>query len=97
MVTLQGIKYGVADQLNTFVGGNIIATDGCRFCDDTGAKHIPNVLEFTAPGSNPYGNNSTADYLADSFAYSIFNPEYVPFGVTWWINTTIISESQTLP
>jgi RHS repeat-associated protein len=45
-----------------------------------------------------YGNNSTADYLANAFAFSIFQPGSVPQSdiVTGWVNAFISAEGSRL-
>ena len=47
----------------------------------------------------PYGNNSTADYLAESFALNLFYPEdnHVNSTVTRWINAYIAVQASKLP
>jgi len=71
---LIGIVDGPGDYLNDFInkGNGILGSGSCRFCDGSGYDHIPSSYLFTSGvmtnQEGPYGNNSTADYLAESFA-----------------------------
>jgi len=95
-IGLLGATMGVGDYLNSFIGGDIIETVDCRFCDGTGKNYIPEHRRFKSPGSNPYGNNSTADYAAEAFGWSIYNPSYVPSGVERWIKDVIYWQAKEL-
>jgi len=93
-----GAVDGPGDELNTYIGGTVVSENACRFCDGTGKSYIPDPYEFTDPGTNPYGNNSTADYLADAFTYSVYQPGYVPnVSVTTWLNNYIAAQGTNLP
>ncbi|MBI4733108.1 MAG: RHS repeat-associated core domain-containing protein [Chloroflexi bacterium] len=91
-----GIVGGVADMLNLHIGGSIMFTSNCRWCDLSGSDFIP--LEYRWKDPFGYGNNSTADYLANSFAYSIYDPAHVPSpGVTLWVNGAIMAQAFSIP
>jgi hypothetical protein len=36
-----------------------------------------------------YGNNSTADYFAEAFSWSIYKPEVVPGSLSIWIGAIV--------
>ena len=83
---------GAGDHLNSAMGGNNM-TNICRFCDHSGAN---NGHPFPKDIQN-YGNNSTADYLAESFALSIY-PDHayqgpVPVEAQSWVQNEIWLET----
>jgi hypothetical protein len=107
-----GIVGGVADELNTFIishegGTNFIeGTTDSRFYNPNDPSyvdpHIPTNYQWASTKwSNKYGNGATADYLAESFAYSIYDKNGIPGGsngpVAKWIDARIYVESLTLP
>jgi len=49
-------------------------------------------------GTNPYGNNSSEDYLAESFARSIYSKkdELVPGPAIGWANDELLNETFSL-
>jgi len=81
---------GTGDQLNSAMGGTNQFV--CRICEKNGAN---NNYPFEGIGALLYGNNNTADYLAESFALSVYpdskNP--VPGPARDWVNQTILSET----
>ncbi|HUI87221.1 MAG TPA: hypothetical protein VLX61_00725 [Anaerolineales bacterium] len=80
---------GVGDQLNKAMGGSILSTHPCHWGNKTGPG---NNNRFKGP--NSYGNNSSADYLAESFALSIYpnNDDPVPDPAVGWVNDEIVYE-----
>ena len=81
LVTPWGTVNGPADKLNSFIntaeqGAIPISGFACRYCDNSGVKHIPFSFRWKFPKT--YGNNSTADYLADAFGWMIYGPNYIP-------------------
>jgi hypothetical protein len=90
ILTPFGIQGGVADVLNEAIGGNVRHQPfTCRFCDNSGIKHIPPVALWQPAES--YGNNSTADYLAEAFAWLVIGGRTLPPGVQNWVETRIRS------
>jgi RHS repeat-associated protein len=89
---IPGIIYGgIADQENAHFGGtNLSNPFVCRFCNDTG----PGNTNPWAKGL--YGNNSSADYQAESFAVMIYQDHPMPFGVQDWMQLQIIAETVNL-
>jgi hypothetical protein len=87
-----GIQGGVADLLNEAIGGRIRRQPfACRFCDHSGLKHIPPAALWEPAGS--YGNNSTADYLAETFAWLVLGGRRLPPGVKDWVEARIRSSA----
>jgi hypothetical protein len=94
---LFGIYGGVADQLNAEIGGYRMSNPfSCPFCDSSGFDKIP--VEHQYVPSAAYGNNSTADYLAESFALTIYpgSGPQIPAGVQDWVEGQILSETARL-
>lgn len=60
-----GIVNGAADDLNTFIGGDIVRLNSTRMTANTGRDRIPDAYEWINSFNKDYGNNSTADYFAD--------------------------------
>lgn len=105
---LQGIVGGVADALNTFIGGNV-ADPGfdCRYCqtkDEQTGEYIldPNIPDSMVIGNievntwfvgNSYANGSTADYLAETFMYNVYGKPGVPMPASAFVNSMIISQA----
>jgi hypothetical protein len=88
---------GVGDQLNEAMGGNIINCPlSCRFCDKSGSQ---NKHPFQGRLPN-YGNNSTADYLAESFRLSVYPDstpnDPVPAEAQGWMESKIQNETIVL-
>lgn len=101
-----GAVNGPGDFLNEYIteDNGILGSWSCRFCDGSGYDHIPDNYLFTSgvmvdADGRPYGNNSTADYLAESFALNLYYPEagHVNSTVTRWINTFISVQASNLP
>jgi RHS repeat-associated protein len=95
-----GAIRGTADYLNDFIGGNIISTEGCRWCNlndpNKPSSHIPPSYYWRR--DTYYGNGSTADYFAEVFSWSIYDPSRIPgTDVKLWINTMIALEASALP
>ena len=83
---------GTGDQLNSAMGGNISNNPlACRFCNDSGSQ---NKNPFPG-GRNNYGNNSFADYLAESFALSVYHDSLnlVPGSAQFWVGQKIWGET----
>ena len=99
-VKLWGAVNGPGDALNAFINnGTGIKGWACRYCADTGLNHISDAkFIWQKPGVKPYGNNSTADYLADAFAWGIYEPSYIPsFEVTVFVEVYIMVQVTNLP
>jgi len=105
-----GVVNGTADQLNMFVNElaneskGVLGTWANRFWDGSGYNHIPTAYQFEKgvmvdKKKRPYGNNSTADYLAESFALNVYYPgtNYVPPAATIFVNTFITVQVMNLP
>jgi RHS repeat-associated protein len=74
---------GAADQLTLFLGGS---PDGPRY--DNGLSGIDSAYWWV--GSGRSGNISTADYFAESLAWSVCNSSFVPSPlITSWIDSII--------
>jgi hypothetical protein len=65
---------GAADELTKYVGGN---PEGLRWTN--GTCNIPQKYQWNNddPSLN-YGNHSTADYFAKSFAWTIYDQNVLP-------------------
>jgi hypothetical protein len=92
-----GVYGGVADQLNAAMGGHRLTDpSSCPFCDGSG----PGNNNPWQGGAKTYGNNSSADYLAESFALSVYPPSssdpQIPAGVQDWVEGEIFSETARL-
>ena len=108
-IGILGAVDGPADHLNDFI--NVLANEdkgvygkwANRFGGGTGKKHIPDEYLYTRGvmryKGQPYGNKSTADYLAESFALNVYYPErnYVHPHVTLFVNTYISVQASYLP
>jgi hypothetical protein len=98
-IVLYGVEYGVADQLNKAMGGNIRSNPfACRYCDWSGSANNYPFKGISDMGGPSYGNNSTADYFAETFALSIY-PESidpVPAPAQSWMNLRIQNETMGL-
>ncbi|MFO3796722.1 MAG: hypothetical protein ACK8QZ_05470, partial [Anaerolineales bacterium] len=80
-ISVQGIVGGVADQLNTFIGGTVVEQNGSRFLDESGKNVIPDDYKWEKTDykfHNSYGDNSTADYLCETFNALIYQPDAIP-------------------
>lgn len=44
-----------------------------------------------------YGNNNTADYLAEAFSWNVYNHDNVPVLARAWVDTMITAQASTLP
>jgi hypothetical protein len=80
---------GPSDELVKFVGGN---PQGLRWANTKNVNStIPNNMLWQK-GKGYYGNNSTADYFAEAFAWSIYDQSIVPGSnseVKTWIDSLI--------
>ncbi|HJS19229.1 MAG TPA: RHS repeat-associated core domain-containing protein, partial [Anaerolineales bacterium] len=104
----QGVVGGVADSLNDFIGGNL-SFFSKRYENDilnTGVidPNIPSriengieVIQFSFNVLDGYGNGSTADYLAESFAWNVVNRANTPIIASLWVDQAIIAQAGTLP
>jgi hypothetical protein len=76
---------GPADELAKFAGGN---PSGVRW--NNGTSEIPQNYQWQPFANGGYGNNSTADYFAESFAWMIYNPKYIPQkSILYWMAAII--------
>jgi RHS repeat-associated protein len=99
-----GFVGGVGDNLNTFMGGfnlpffrwlNLGGTD----------PRLNSEYLFREVVREGWGNGCPADYLAETFGWSIFNPSSVPGSGpdgnpargTLWINAVIFLEAEAMP
>ena len=99
----QGIVGGVADQLNTFIGGTVVEQNGSRFLDNTGKTYIPDDDYWYGKDENSdyeyklYAQNSTADYLCETFNALIYNTQAFPKPeVGQWVETVIKLQADNL-
>jgi len=86
----QAINFGggVADALVMFVGVN---PSGIRWCN--GTSGIPADYQW----HGGYGDHSTADYLADSFRYMIYDNSMLPqVDILNWLNAVISLQTQQI-
>ncbi len=92
ILTPLGIVGGVADRLNLHLGGGLRRYPfACRFCDHSGLRLIP-PASLWQPLTG-YANNSTADYLADSFAWFILGGHPLPPGISEWLASRFLSQA----
>ncbi len=101
---LYGVVNGVSDYLNDFIGGDILrrGNQESRFFNFSGkwaSSLVPNDYRYEKIRGKPnYANGSTADYLADSFMYAIYEPNKIPqWNVQNWIEVTIALETSRIP
>jgi RHS repeat-associated protein len=103
-----GVGGGVGDQLNDAIGGNWLLRDlHFRWMNDRN-----NVANFTIPKTvtyggfeydnwftknSGYGNNGTADYLAESFRWNIYDHNSVPTVASLWVDFAITAQANALP
>ena len=105
--TPRGAMGGVGDSLNTYIGGSIASTWDSRFSNDSGSTADPNIpskmvlgmelVRFNPSVSNGYGNGSTADYLAESFAWNPIDHQTAPAAASAWVDQAIIAQAASLP
>ena len=91
---------GVADKMNSFLGGGIEGSLYPRWINTQSLKgwnnpYIPDANFFEQ--QNPYGNGATGDYLAETFRWSIYNENNLPDNRSgqMWMNTVIALEVST--
>lgn len=76
---------GMADALTKFVGGS---PAGIRWANSTDS--IPDNAKWLPRVDNGYGNNSTADYFAQAFAYLVVDSASLPNpSIKMWIEAVI--------
>ncbi|MBK9780162.1 MAG: hypothetical protein IPP55_08930 [Anaerolineales bacterium] len=93
-----GIVNGAADDLNTFIGGDIVQLNSTRMTANTGRDRIPDAYEWINGFNKDYGNNSTADYFAEGFDALINDPGTIPTSdVKQWFVDVINDETLRLP
>jgi hypothetical protein len=102
-----GTVGGVADGLNIVIGGSILLSGACRFCnpgpDPTTQitpldSHIPDAYKWSNDVNYGYGNGATADYLAEAFAWSIYDPAKLPDSIVQtFVDYSIIAQASSLP
>jgi hypothetical protein len=97
---------GAADQLNNAIGGDVSSNNvwNCRWCQPSGwpkdlDENIPAEFQWSASVNGGYGNGATADYFAEAFSWSIYDPSKLPHAPTvevlvWVI---IMNQASTLP
>jgi hypothetical protein len=105
-ISLQGIVNGVADQLNTFIGGTVVEQNGSRFADGSGwspekTGYVPEDYKWDTGFNGNYGNNSTADYLCEVFNALIYKPQAIPKAsegdvVGNWVRNVIKQQADAL-
>jgi len=102
---------GPGDGLNSFIGGSV--ADGysnrsnSRWFPGSGVDFIPPEYHFKNDPmedkyGNPYANNSTADYLANSFALSVYASEYSGYSLPdpnlrVFINAYVSTQATQIP
>jgi hypothetical protein len=74
----------LADATVKFAGGIPLST---RF--NTPPLQIPEDFKWGSFARSGYGNGSTADYFAEAFAWSIYNPEVVPCSLSIWVGAIV--------
>jgi hypothetical protein len=66
-----------------------------------GDPAIPGEAFWNDRVNGGYGNGSLNDYTAEAFSWSIYNPDYLPFGadgvVVLVVNQTILQQAYGLP
>jgi hypothetical protein len=99
---------GPGDGLNTFINGTVVSENGSRWWDGSGSQYIPSGYQFKNDrlkmDGQPYANNSTADYLAETFALCV-NAHHYPRSqyplpdpsVQLYINAYISIQASQLP
>ena len=96
---IRGVVGGVADSLNNFIRGDTTAIfPTIRYINFSGkwaSSMIPENFRYPDVDRNPnYANGSTADYLAQSFRFSIYNPSLIrSLSVKFFIQDQIKFES----
>jgi hypothetical protein len=67
----------------------------------TPSEAIPGEAFWNDRVNGGYGNGSLNDYTAEAFSWSIYNPDYLPFGadgvVALVVNQTILQQAYGLP
>jgi len=81
---------GHADALAEYLGGE---PGGIRWNNGTSGIPVNNSWDTTLSGRG-YGNNSTADYFAEAFSWSIYDLAAVPQVAFLWIQTIISLEGR---
>jgi hypothetical protein len=103
-----GTVGGVGDSLNTYIGGNIAGTFSSRYSNYLGKPADPNIksnnilgmleiVQFDPSVVQGYGNGSTADYLAESFAWNVVDRQKTPIVASVWVDQAIIAQAAGLP
>jgi hypothetical protein len=101
-ISLQGIVNGVADQLNTFIGGTVVEQNGSRFADGSGKDFIPQEYWYGNDKNSiyeykTYAQNSTADYLCETFNTLIYSTQTFPkTEVGQWLEIVIKMQADNL-
>jgi hypothetical protein len=91
---------GVALAIPSVIGGNGPADWMMKFLDGQGSfpryqggvsfSNLAN--EWKGPGEDLlYGNNSSADYFANTFEFSVLSPSLVPSSARLWMNSFIFN------
>ena len=97
-----GIGGGVGDDLMWAVSGDPRKSFRVFRYEKSGDPAIPLSDARWRQGVNGgYGNGSVNDYAAESFSWSIYNPDNLPFGsngvVAMVVNQTIIQQANAIP
>ncbi|MDL1943778.1 hypothetical protein FBQ99_15705 [Chloroflexi bacterium CFX2] len=105
-VSVAGAIGGVGDDLNSLIGGTVSESDGihvwCRRCDVRSNGYNPLIPSSYQYAQYSYANKSTADYLAETFAFAIY-PKFNPGGGSdvgqagFWVRFFITFQSDHLP
>jgi len=93
-----GIVDGLGDDLNTYIGGDVVQLNTTRMTANTGVDRIPNAYKLQNGFNDNYGNNCTADYFAEGFDALINDPSKIPSkDVEQWFIDVINNETSRLP
>ena len=97
-----GIGGGVGDDLMWAVFGDPRKSLRVFRYEKTGDPAIPlGDARWSSRVNGEYGNGSINDYAAEAFSWSIYNPNYLPFGpdgvVAMVVDQTIIQQAYKIP
>jgi hypothetical protein len=96
-----GIGGGVGDDLMWAVWGDPRKSLRVFRYEKSGDPAIPPGAYWDRGVNHGYGNGSVNDYAAEAFSWSIYNPNYLPFGsdgvVAMVVNQTIIQQASKIP
>jgi hypothetical protein len=103
-----GVTGGVADSLNTLIGGKVASSWHPRFLNPDDSSYVDpyipsnvvmnnELIRFNPAVNGGYGNGSTADYLAESFAYNVVNSSKAPVFGSNAVDQMIVAQAASLP